>query len=78
MSAFVAENLDPRAQPHFTIGQLLHSRDCELGKELMYVDGEAFEFSSYHVEVLPRAARVLSLDGRFFVSDFLKKHDQKE
>ncbi|KAI9632026.1 putative D-erythro-sphingosine kinase [Dioszegia hungarica] len=60
VSAFVAENLDPRAQPHFTI------------------DGEAFEFSSYHVEVLPRAARVLSLDGRFFVSDFLKKHDQKE
>lgn len=45
--------------------------------QLIYVDGESFDFTSFHVEVLPRAARVLSLEGRFHVSEFLKKHDTK-
>ncbi|KAK4689535.1 sphingosine kinase, partial [Tremellales sp. Uapishka_1] len=47
------------------------------GQSLMTVDGEPFEFSTFHVEVHPGMATVLSLDGHFFLSDFLKKHDLK-
>jgi sphingosine kinase len=43
-----------------------------------HVDGEAFPFESFHVEVHPKLATILSLDGHFFLSDFLKKHDVKE
>lgn len=42
---------------------------------LFTVDGEAFPFDEFHVEVLPRAARLLALDGRVFVSEFLSSHD---
>lgn len=42
------------------------------------VDGEAFDFTSFHVEVVPQVAHIVSMDGKFFVSDFIKKHDIKE
>jgi len=35
------------------------------------IDGEAFPWDSFHVEVLPRAATFLSLDGRFYHSRFV-------
>lgn len=38
------------------------------------IDGEGFDFDSFHVQVLPKAACMLSLDGRFFHSDFVGKH----
>jgi len=37
-------------------------------------DGEAFPFESFHVEVHPGLANILSLDGHFFISEFLRKH----
>ncbi|WVF69189.1 hypothetical protein IAT40_003964 [Kwoniella sp. CBS 6097] len=42
------------------------------------IDGEAFEWDSLHVEVLPRTANFLSMEGHYIVSDFLKKHDTKK
>lgn len=36
------------------------------------IDGEAFDWDEFHVEVLPRAGTVASLDGRLYVSDFFK------
>ncbi|OCF42065.1 D-erythro-sphingosine kinase [Kwoniella heveanensis CBS 569] len=42
------------------------------------IDGEAFEWDSLHVEVLPRTANLLSMEGHYVVSDFLKKHDTKK
>ncbi|WVR06330.1 hypothetical protein IAU60_003361 [Kwoniella sp. DSM 27419] len=41
------------------------------------MDGESFEWDSFHVEVHPRIANLLSLDGDFYVSEFLQKHDTK-
>ena len=38
-------------------------------------DGEAFPFETFHVEVHPGLASLLSLDGHFFLSEFLQKHD---
>lgn len=35
------------------------------------IDGEAFPWDSFHVEALPRAATMLSLDGRFYHSSFV-------
>lgn len=37
------------------------------------IDGEAFPFDQFHVEILPRAARFMALDGRFFHSEFVSK-----
>jgi sphingosine kinase len=45
---------------------------------LFTLDGEAFPFTSFHVEVHPRLANILSLEGHFFISDFLKKNHAKE
>jgi sphingosine kinase len=42
------------------------------------IDGEAFDFTSFHVEVVPQVAHIVSMDGKFFVSDFIKKHDIKD
>lgn len=36
------------------------------------IDGEAFDWDEFHVEVLPRAGTVASLDGRLYISDFFK------
>lgn len=36
------------------------------------IDGEAFAWDEFHVEVLPRAGTVASLDGRLYSSDFFK------
>ncbi|WWC88576.1 uncharacterized protein L201_003488 [Kwoniella dendrophila CBS 6074] len=41
------------------------------------IDGEAFEWDQFHVEVHPRIANLLSLNGDFYVSEFLQKHDEK-
>lgn len=38
------------------------------------LDGEGLPWDSFHVEVLPSAACFLSLDGRFYHSDFVTKH----
>ncbi|WVQ96696.1 hypothetical protein IAU59_003802 [Kwoniella sp. CBS 9459] len=42
------------------------------------IDGEAFEWDSLHIEVLPRMANFLSMDGHYVISDFLKKHDTRK
>jgi hypothetical protein len=43
----------------------------------MSVDGEGFKWDTIHVEVLPRAGTILSLDGRFFHTRFVHKdHDR--
>lgn len=36
------------------------------------IDGEAFAWDEFHVEVLPRAGTVASLDGRLYISEFFK------
>lgn len=41
------------------------------------IDGEAFDWDEFHVEVLPRAGTVASLDGRLYVSDFFKNPSPK-
>ena len=41
-------------------------------------DGEGFPCESFHVEVHPAMAHVVSMEGKFFVSDFIKKHDIRE
>lgn len=35
------------------------------------LDGEAYDWDTFHVEVLPRGATLMSLDGRFFHSPFV-------
>lgn len=37
------------------------------------VDGEAYDWDTFHVEVLPRAATLMSLDGRYYHSEFVLK-----
>lgn len=36
------------------------------------IDGEAFDWDEFHVQVLPRAGTLASLDGRLYISDFFK------
>jgi hypothetical protein len=40
-------------------------------------DGEAFPYDSYHVELHTGLATVLSLDGHFYIPEFMKRHDNK-
>ncbi|CAK9780726.1 unnamed protein product [Cutaneotrichosporon oleaginosum] len=40
---------------------------------LFTVDGEAFEWDSFHVEVLPRAATLLALDGHYYQGEFVEQ-----
>lgn len=47
----------------------------KVNQPMFTVDGEAYPFDEFHVEVLPRAARFLALDGRFQHSEFLSKTD---
>lgn len=35
------------------------------------IDGEGYEWDTFHVEVLPRAATLLALDGHFYQGEFL-------
>lgn len=42
-------------------------------QEYTTIDGEAYKWDTLHVEVLPRAATLLSLDGRFVHSVFVLK-----
>ncbi|ORY28466.1 ATP-NAD kinase-like domain-containing protein [Naematelia encephala] len=48
------------------------------GQPLVAIDGEPFPFDSFHVEVHSGLATVLSLDGHFFISDFLRKQNIHE
>lgn len=74
VSQFIAENLDTENQPLFTIGKLpLPYRSVTDPFWPCRIDGEAFPFESFHVEVHTRVANLLSLNGDFFTSDFLKK-----
>lgn len=85
--SYIVENLDPKNQKMFTIGTSpsfpllrlrLHQGDkCDM-KADVGVDGEGFPCESFHVEVHPGMAHVMSMDGKFFVSDFIKKHDTNE
>ena len=51
--------------------------ECDVQADT-YVDGEGFPCESFHVEVHPGMAHVMSMEGKFFVSDFIKKHDNNE
>lgn len=42
------------------------------------LDGEGQPWDRIQVEVVPHAANVLSLDGHFFVSDFLRNAEARE
>ncbi|WWD04871.1 hypothetical protein V865_002942 [Kwoniella europaea PYCC6329] len=46
-------------------------------QSIFTIDGESFPWDTFHVEVHPRIANLLSLNGDFYVSDFLRKHDEK-
>lgn len=78
VKSYIVENLDPKNQKMFTIGtsHFLDEKDAvhaDTGS-----DGEGFPCESFHVEVHPGMAHVMSMDGKFFVSDFIKKHDTNE
>lgn len=60
-------------QYYYKVSQFIaENLDIE-NQPLFTIDGEAFPFESFHVEVHTRAANLLSLNGDFFTSDFLKK-----
>ena len=73
--SYIVDNMDPERQKQFTIGVFSSSR---MSLEADGEDGEAFPCTSFHVEVVPRVAHVMSMDGKFYVSDFIKKHDTNE
>lgn len=50
----------------FTAENLETNKECSVT-----LDGEGYRFESFHVEVLPRAATLCSLDGRFYLSEFV-------
>nr|ODN99905.1 D-erythro-sphingosine kinase [Cryptococcus depauperatus CBS 7855] len=47
----------------------------KVGQPIFTIDGEAYPFDSFHVEVHPRVANLLSLTGDFYTSEFLEKTD---
>ncbi|KIR80783.1 D-erythro-sphingosine kinase [Cryptococcus gattii EJB2] len=60
-------------QYYYKVSQFIaENLDIE-NQPLFTIDGEAFPFESFHVEVHTRVANLLSLNGDFFTSDFLKK-----
>ena len=46
-------------------------------KPLLIPDGEAIPYEEFHVELMPALGRVLSLDGHFFVNEFLQRTETK-
>ena len=47
------------------------------GSAANVADGEGFDFDEFHIEMMPAAARIMTLDGRYYISDFLKQHDEQ-
>lgn len=43
------------------------------GQPKLTIDGEGYDWDSFHVEVLPRAATLLALDGHFYQGEFLEQ-----
>ncbi|BEI82958.1 hypothetical protein CcaverHIS002_0308260 [Cutaneotrichosporon cavernicola] len=41
------------------------------GQPKLTIDGEGYDWDSFHVEVLPRAATLLALDGHYYQAEFL-------
>ena len=39
------------------------------------IDGEAFPYDTFHMEVHRQMANILTLDGHIYISDFLKRHE---
>jgi sphingosine kinase len=58
-------------QHYYKVRAFIAENLDKAAQPMFTIDGEAFPWDSFHVEVLPRAASFLSLDGRFFHSRFV-------
>ncbi|WRT67773.1 uncharacterized protein IL334_004746 [Kwoniella shivajii] len=64
-------------QHYYKVSAFIVENLDKTNQQIFTIDGESFPWDTFHVEVHPRIANLLSLDGDFFVPDFLKKHDEK-
>nr|XP_019045641.1 D-erythro-sphingosine kinase [Kwoniella bestiolae CBS 10118]OCF24571.1 D-erythro-sphingosine kinase [Kwoniella bestiolae CBS 10118] len=64
-------------QHYYKVSALVVENLDKEGQPIFTIDGESFPWDTFHVEVHPRIANLLSLNGDFYVSDFLRKHDEK-
>ncbi|GMK53631.1 hypothetical protein CspeluHIS016_0102170 [Cutaneotrichosporon spelunceum] len=54
------------------LGYTVENLDKE-GQPKLTIDGEGYDWHSFHVEVLPRAATLLALDGHYYQAEFLSQ-----
>ncbi|ODO05276.1 D-erythro-sphingosine kinase [Cryptococcus wingfieldii CBS 7118] len=75
-----AEHGDPYwldTQHYYKASALIAENLDKVNQPIFTIDGESYEFDAFHVEVHPRVANLLSLEGDFSTSDFLKKNYEK-
>ncbi|WVQ82967.1 hypothetical protein IAT38_005103 [Cryptococcus sp. DSM 104549] len=65
-------------QHYYKVSSFIVENLDKANQPIFTIDGESFPFDSFHVDVHPRAANLLSLDGDFYTSEFLQKHDVKK
>ncbi|WVQ65778.1 uncharacterized protein L199_003956 [Kwoniella botswanensis] len=64
-------------QHYYKVSAFIVENLDKANQPIFTIDGESFPWDTFHVEVHPRIANLLSLNGDFYVSDFLRKHDEK-
>ncbi|WWD18462.1 hypothetical protein CI109_102914 [Kwoniella shandongensis] len=64
-------------QHYYKVSAFIAENLDKANQPIFTIDGEAFPWDSFHVDVHPRIANLLSLDGEFFASKFVQKHEQK-
>ncbi|WWC70765.1 uncharacterized protein I206_104716 [Kwoniella pini CBS 10737] len=64
-------------QHYYKVSEFIVQNLDKAGQPIFTIDGESFQWDEFHVQVHPRIANLQSLNGGFYVSDFLQKHDDK-
>ncbi|WWC62565.1 uncharacterized protein I303_105161 [Kwoniella dejecticola CBS 10117] len=64
-------------QHYYKVSEFIVENFDKAAQPIFTIDGESFPWDAFHVQVHPRIANLLSLNGDFYVSDFLQKHDDK-
>ncbi|KAK8858569.1 hypothetical protein IAR55_002798 [Kwoniella newhampshirensis] len=65
------------SQHYYKVSAIVAENLDKANQPIFTIDGESFPWDSFHIELHRRIANLLSLDGDFYASNFVQKHEKK-